>query len=111
MSYDDNALADQRPALDALVQIGRTLGHLPAADFGISPVFPNRLGISLHGNLSDFELWRDTLGLPPGAVKYHTQSNVCVLRATAPWGGASVELVGYGPLPKADTDTAGGEQA
>lgn len=104
MSYEFRTVADQRPAMVALEQIRRSLGQLPAADFDISPIFPGRLAISLHHDISDFEAWRGALGIPAETVKYDTQSDNSVLTATASWGGASVELVGYGPLPKADDE-------
>ena len=104
MSYDNRTVADQHPALTALDQIRRGLGDLPAAAFGISPIFPDRLDISLHSDLGDFEAWREALGFPAATVKYRTQRDVCLLTAAAQWGGATIVLDGYGPLPKTEAD-------
>jgi hypothetical protein len=90
----------------ALEQIRRGLGHLPAAVFSISPAYPDQLDISLHSDLGDFEAWRGALGIPSATVTYGTQTGACLLRAIAQWGGATVELAGYGPLPKPDADGA-----
>jgi hypothetical protein len=106
VSYDNRTVADQRPALIALEQIRRAFGHLPAATFGVSPICPAQLDVSLHTNLGDFEAWREALGFLAATVKYRTQRDVCLLTAAAPWGGATIVLDGYGPLPKADADGA-----
>jgi hypothetical protein len=104
VSYESRTVADQHPALLALGQIRRAFGHLPAATFGTSPIYPAQLDVSLHANLGDFEAWREALGFLAAAVKYRTQRDVCLLTITGPWGGATIELSGYGPLPKADVD-------
>lgn len=110
MSYENRTVADQRPALAALDQIRRAFGHLPAATFGVSPIYPAQLDVSLHTNLGDFEAWREALGFPAATVKYRTQRDVCLLTITGPWGGATIELSGYGPPPKTE-DADGGEES
>lgn len=107
MSYESRTVADQRPALAALDQIRRAFGHLPGATFGASPIYPAQLDVSLHTNLGDFEAWREALGFLAATVKYRTQRDVCLLTATGPWGGATIELSGYGPLPQADAGGGG----
>ncbi|MFF4898761.1 hypothetical protein [Streptomyces sp. NPDC001068] len=75
-------------------------GHLPAPDIEVSTVFPERLGLHFHGNLADFETWRDALGIAPDDVAYREQSGTTsVLRASVDYAGAVLELVGYGDLP------------
>jgi hypothetical protein len=94
---------DQLPAADALAQITAALGHLPAADFGLSPITPDRLDISIHDNLSGFEEWRTALGIPTAAVDYTPRRHHMTLRATGSFAGATIELVGYAPtLPTGD---------
>jgi hypothetical protein len=99
--------ADQLPAAGALAQITAAMGHLPPADFGLSPITPDRLDISIHDNLSGFERWRTALGFPTSAVDYVPRRGHMTVRATGQFAGATVELVGYAPpLPQ-----VGGEQA
>jgi hypothetical protein len=98
--------ADQLPAADALAHITAAMGHLPPADFALSPIYPDRLDIALHDNLDGFERWRVALGFPASAVTYVPRRGHMTLRATGPFAGATVELVGYAPpLPE-----VGGEQ-
>lgn len=108
MSYESRKVAAQKSALAALATVARTFGHLPAAEFHVSRVYPDRLSIRLYSNLTEFEVWREALGIPVDAVEYRTQPGDSVLTAITPWGGAIVELVGYGPLPK---DADGGEES
>jgi hypothetical protein len=101
--------ADQLPAADALAQITAAMGHLPPADFGLSPITPDRLDISIHDNLSGFEQWRAALGIAAADVEHQQRprSAHMTLRGRTTFAGATVELVGYAPaLP-----VNGGEQA
>ncbi|QCX81165.1 hypothetical protein C9F11_37910 [Streptomyces sp. YIM 121038] len=70
---------------------------LPAADVQISPIYPDRLTLSIHNNLSAFEAWREALGLDPAEVKHKLQSGdtTTVLIAVGQVADATVELVGY----------------
>ncbi|WP_329368524.1 hypothetical protein OG896_23965 [Streptomyces sp. NBC_00669] len=92
-------LRDQRPALDALTQIAAALGHLPPADFNLSPITPGELTISVHDNLDGFERWRSVLGIPAGDIEYQQRpgSGHMTLKATTAFAGAAVELVGFAP--------------
>lgn len=108
MSWKSRTVADQKAALAALALAASTFNHLPAPEFRVSRLYPNRLTISLHDDLGDFEAWREAMSIPTARVSYDTQPDSGVLTATAEWGGALVELLGYGPLPK-DDDTDGGE--
>jgi hypothetical protein len=111
VSYEDRTIADLRAALAALAQIGSHFSHLPAADFTTSTIFPDRAALHLHDDLGDFELWREALDIPTSAVEYRTLPGNTVLKATTEWGGATIEVNGYGPLPAGDNKAAdGGEQ-
>jgi hypothetical protein len=101
--------ADQLPAVDALAQITATMGHLPPADFGLSPITPDRLDISIHDNLDGFEQWRTALGIAAADVDHCQRPgrSHMTLRGRTTFAGATVELIGYAPaLPQ-----NGGEQA
>ena len=72
---------------------------LPAPHVGMSPHFPHRLNLSVHGDLAEFEAWREALGIDANEVRHNTQSGdtTLVLAATATIADAHVELVGYAP--------------
>ncbi|MFF8968218.1 hypothetical protein [Streptomyces sp. NPDC014995] len=76
-------------------------GHLPAPEIDVSALYPNQLGLRFHGGLDDFEVWRDALGIAPDAVVYREQSagRTRVLKASADYAGAVLELTGYGDVP------------
>ncbi|MGW2721349.1 hypothetical protein [Streptomyces sp. NPDC001492] len=73
--------------------------NLPAPHLGVSPHYPNRLTLSVHGDLAGFEAWREALGISPEAVRHNTQSGgtTMVLTAAATVADAHVELIGYAP--------------
>ncbi|NUP47243.1 MAG: hypothetical protein HOW97_08005 [Catenulispora sp.] len=104
MSYENRTVADQQPALAVLAQIGAAFPHLPGAVFNVSRLDLDEVTVSLHDDLGDFEAWRIALGVPASAVGYRTQPGNTVLTATVEWGGGTVELVGYGPLPQRDVE-------
>ncbi|MGW4980585.1 hypothetical protein [Streptomyces mirabilis] len=102
--------------LDDLVMPVRVLrllaadfGHLPAPTVGISPIYPDRLELSLHSGLPGFEAWREALGVAPEDVNYHVQGDgrTGVLRSTAAYAGVELELIGYGDVAAAVTVEAG----
>ncbi|MFD9070586.1 hypothetical protein [Streptomyces lasiicapitis] len=70
---------------------------LPAPHVHISPIYPNRLTLSIHDNLAAFEVWREALGIDPSTVTYRLQGGdtTTVLVAVGEAAGATVELVGY----------------
>ena len=72
---------------------------LPAPHVGVSPHFPHRLTLSVHGDLRGFEAWREALGIDPGEVRHNTQSGgtTVVLTGSTTVADAHVELVGYAP--------------
>ena len=73
--------------------------ELPAPHVGVSPIYPQRLTLSLHGDLSGFEAWRGALGIDPDAVCRDTQAAgaTLVLTGMATIADANVELVGFAP--------------
>lgn len=90
--------------LAAAVAVGAVLVErfpdLPAADVTVSTVFPNRLGLSFHGDLGEanFEVWRSALGISYAAVSREEEIGgpMTWLRAEAALDGVTVQLTGYG---------------
>ncbi|WP_421108267.1 hypothetical protein [Streptomyces sp. NEAU-S77] len=76
-------------------------GHLPAPEIYVSTLYPDRLELRFHDDLSGFETWRDALGIVPDDVDYHEQSDgrTRVLKASVDYAGAVLELIGYGDVP------------
>lgn len=106
--------------LDALAAPVRALRFLavdfpdlPAPALTVSPIFPNRLTLSLHGTTSNsfaaFEQWRDALRIKQDVVGFHIQSDgrTAVLEAYGSYGGADIELVAYATVPQAADAVAG----
>ena len=73
--------------------------NLPAPHIGVSPHYPHRLTLSVHGGLDGFEAWREALGINPADVRHNTQSGgmTLVLTDSATIADAHVDLVGYAP--------------
>jgi hypothetical protein len=102
-------VAGQGVALGALAQITAAFGHLPAACFDINDVYPDRVQISLHDGLADFELWRTALGIPGADVDYGTLPESMTLTGFGSFAGAEIKLSGFAPLlPVPVAATAGG---
>jgi len=72
---------------------------LPAPHVGVSPHYPHRLTLSVHGDLGGFEAWREALGIDPDTVRRNTQSGgtTLLLTGSTTVADAHVELVGYAP--------------
>jgi hypothetical protein len=87
-------LAQQRTALAALTYMSGAFGHLPGAHFALSTIYPDQVDISLHDGASDFEVWREALGIPTDAVQLKGRE-APHLKATAAFAGATVELIAY----------------
>lgn len=104
MSYQNRTVADQQATLAVLARVGAAFPHLPAAELNVTRVYLDRLTISLHDDIGDFEAWRVALGVPHESVEYDTLPGVTALKATVQWGGGTIELVGYGPLPLRDVE-------
>ncbi|GHH38231.1 hypothetical protein FHS35_007605 [Streptomyces umbrinus] len=95
--------------LRALRLLAVDFGHLPAPDVDVSTYFPDRLRLRFHDDLSAFEAWRSALGVDPATVVYREQNDgqTRVLKTTADFAGAVLELTGYGDLPVAAMAEAG----
>lgn len=94
-------LASQRQATEAAATIARVFPHLPGAVLQASRTYPDRLHVSLHDDLGDFEQWRAALGILPEWVDRKSQPGSMVLTATGRFAGVEVELTGYAPLLQA----------
>ncbi|MFB8181545.1 hypothetical protein ACFC8N_37110 [Streptomyces sp. NPDC055966] len=93
-------LDDLSGPLLALRLLALDFGHLPAPTVSISPIFPDRLELSLHSGLPGFEAWREALGIAPQDVDFHVQCDgrTRVLRSTAAYACVELELIGYGDV-------------
>ncbi|MFC4611502.1 hypothetical protein ACFO9E_27480 [Streptomyces maoxianensis] len=92
------------PALRILAQMAGPFGFLPTTDVAVRTTYrPDEFGavivISVHDGLADFEAWREALGIRPEDVTFSLLPSVASLRAQTEWGGAWIEVHGYGPLP------------
>ncbi|MFH9005211.1 hypothetical protein ACH4E5_18510 [Streptomyces afghaniensis] len=97
---DGLTLNDLVVPLRALRQLVADFGRLTAPTVQVSTIWPDRLELSFHGDLSDFEAWREALAITPDAVTYRTQSagRTRVLLASGEYAGAAVKLVAYADL-------------
>ncbi|MGW0840183.1 hypothetical protein ACWD26_08460 [Streptomyces sp. NPDC002787] len=86
--------------LRVLRLLAADFGHLPAPDVDVSPIFPDRLVLRFHHDLSAFEMWREVLAVASGDVEYREQSQgrTRVLKASVEYAGATLELIGYGDV-------------
>ncbi|MFJ6615418.1 hypothetical protein ACIQPT_34655 [Streptomyces sp. NPDC091289] len=62
MKHNLTLQAQGSPVL-LLAYLHRENSYLPAAEFHLSPIYAERLEISLHDDLPGFEVWRVALGL------------------------------------------------
>ncbi|MFD8301505.1 hypothetical protein ACFV29_03965 [Streptomyces sp. NPDC059690] len=95
-------LDDLAMPLRALRMLAADFGNLPAPTVRVSPIWPDHLELSLHGDLAGFETWRDALDIAPDVVRYDTQGEggrTCVLQAGIEYAGGELKLVGYGDVP------------
>ncbi|MFD7137401.1 hypothetical protein [Streptomyces sp. NPDC059894] len=85
-------------------------GHLPAPNVQVSTVYPDRLELTFHSGLADFEVWREALGIRPDAVVYREQSSgrTRLLTALSDYAGATLELAGFGHVDTPAPAAAGG---
>jgi hypothetical protein len=64
----------------------------------VSTIYPERLELSLHNGLGEFEVWRTAMGIRPEQVEFAEQAgNTWTLKASAPYAGAEIRLIAYGP--------------
>ncbi|MGY5131703.1 hypothetical protein ACWGJW_04720 [Streptomyces nigrescens] len=87
--------------LRVLRLLATDFGHLPAPEIDVSTIYPDQLALRFHDDLADFEVWRDALGIVPDDVVYREQNDgrTRVLKASADYAGAVLELTGYGDVP------------
>lgn len=93
-------LDDLAVPLRALRLLTVDFGHLSAPWVHVGPIYPDRLELSFHNDLAGFEAWREALGIVPDAVAHGTQGDgqTRVLKATAEFAGAVVELTGFAEI-------------
>ncbi|MCC4320021.1 hypothetical protein [Streptomyces malaysiensis] len=87
--------------LRALRLLAADFGHLPAPNAHVSTIYPNRLELSFHDGLADFEAWRDALGVAPDAVECREQGGgrTRALSLITEYAGAVLRLVAYRDVP------------
>ncbi|MFI0905752.1 hypothetical protein ACH4TE_19800 [Streptomyces sioyaensis] len=88
--------------LHALRLLAWDFPGLPAMDVRVSPIVPNELELSSHGDFGAFETWREALGILPESVTYREQGagRTRVLRAVVDFDGVRVSLIGFSALPE-----------
>lgn len=99
------------PAIRTLGHLATAFSHLPATDMAVKTVYESdefrpAVVISLHDGLTDFEAWREVLGIRPEDVKHRLLTMAVSLAAATEWGGVWIEVHGYGPLPVTETQPA-----
>ncbi|ATL83342.1 hypothetical protein DNK48_27755 [Streptomyces malaysiensis subsp. malaysiensis] len=94
-------LDDLAVPMRALRLLAADFGHLPAPTVSVSPIYPERLELSLHSGLPGFEAWREALGIAAEDVDHHVHDGgrTRALCASVAYAGAELELVGYGDVP------------
>ena len=110
MSAHPLTLDDLAVPLRALRLLALDFGHLVAPDITVSTVYPDRLELTFHNGLTDFEEWRQALGIAPDTVAYREQNagRTRVLTASADYAGTVLELTGYGDVDTPALIVAGG---
>jgi hypothetical protein len=90
-------LADLSRPLALLRMLAVDHPHLPAIDIQVSPIYPERLRLSVHNDLGAFEVWREALGIASETVRHNLQSadTTVVLSASVEIADAHINLVGY----------------
>ncbi|WP_328673462.1 hypothetical protein OG905_18940 [Streptomyces sp. NBC_00322] len=104
---NDLVLNDLTGALRALRTLAVEFPDLPAVHVHLSPIYPDRLDLSLHGDLAGFETWRVALGISPDTVARHDQDDgttVCLEGGTE-FAGAAVRLMGFARLVQTPSAT------
>jgi hypothetical protein len=102
-------LAGLSVPMRALRTLAAEYGDLPAPTVGVTTIYPERLELSLHNGLGEFEVWRAALDIRPDQVEFGEQAgNTWTLKATAPYAGAEIRLIAYGPALDSVGAGAGG---
>ncbi|MFF0184609.1 hypothetical protein [Streptomyces sp. NPDC005244] len=90
-------LSELSVPMRALRTLAAEYGDLPTPTVGITPIYPERLDLSLHNGLGEFEVWRVALGIRAETVEFGEQcGDTWTLRGTAPYAGAEIRLIAYG---------------
>ncbi|NEA57977.1 hypothetical protein G3I60_28410 [Streptomyces sp. SID13666] len=106
MSTARETLGQLQPAirtLGRLCEVG-AFASLPATDVQVKTTYADGgmrpvVVVSAHEGLSDFEAWREILGIRPEDVFYRELSTSAVLLAQTLWDGVRVEIHAYGSMP------------
>ncbi|WP_326650967.1 hypothetical protein [Streptomyces sp. NBC_01750] len=108
---NDLTLNNLTAPLRVLRMLAVDFPDLPAVHVHVSPLYPDRLELSLHHDIAGFEAWRAALAISPDAVTGHVQGDgtTLCLEAAIEYAGATVQLVGYAPVtpPSSATDRPG----
>lgn len=96
----------------ALGRMAEVFGYLPVTDVSVQTIYRDgqfgpAVVISVHDGLTDFEAWREALGIDTDDVKLSLLASAAALRAEAQWCGTWIEVHGYGPLPLTPEQQAG----
>ncbi|MER5399244.1 hypothetical protein [Streptomyces sp. NPDC002599] len=104
MSTETLALDDLAAPLRALRLLAMDFGHLVAPSVAVSTIYPDRLELTFYSSLTDFEVWRQALGICPDTVIYREQnaSRTHWLTASTEFAGTTLELTGYGDIDTPD---------
>jgi hypothetical protein len=94
--------------LRVLRLLAADFGHLPAPAVDLSHIYPDRLTLRFHDDLSAFEAWREALAVPPETVTHGVQGDgmTRVLKASTAYADADVHLHGYTDVPTVDGGAA-----
>jgi hypothetical protein len=98
-------VADQRRALDFLIQLAGRFPNLPPLHVNLMGHTPDKLHLYLHDDLADFEAWRQALGIPGESISCGPLStDKMQLAGRGTFDGIDIELHGFAPaLPEATT--------
>jgi hypothetical protein len=105
-------IGEQSRAFSVVHVLVHHLPHLPAASIELSSWHGDGgtstlVTIHLHDTLSDFETWREALGIDPDAVTASLSSHRLALRAATVRDGVEINVIAYGePVPAAAHMTA-----
>lgn len=107
MNTSSQTLQTQGSPILLLAYLHTKMGHLPAADFHLSPLVPSELSISLHYSLESFEAWRVALGL--GAAKAQSGAGSCWLTSEGRVDDIPVRMLGFASVENVEAYMAARE--
>ncbi|MFF9427692.1 hypothetical protein [Streptomyces sp. NPDC014746] len=83
--------------------------HLPAPTVEVSTIYPERLELTFHDELTGFETWREALNIAPESIVHRVQAGglTRVLRVHATFAGAEVMLTGFAEVQAVEPLLAG----